>query len=352
MSRNYFIVIVAVALACLFLILFSLWKEIDSPVTKNPVIAPPLTPFKTSIAGVGIVEASSGNILIGTALNRMVEKIFVKVGEKVEKGDMLLYLENRDLKAELMAQEDLYKIAQAKLQKLESLPRSEDLQAAKAVYDSSKAELDLAKNQYEMVLDLMDPRAISQEEKNRRLSNYQQAEAKWQQAQAELDKIKAGTWKPDLEIAQLEVMQADTNVKRVKTDIERTIIQSPIDGTILQVKIHEGEFPAPDAFRMPMMILGNTEEMFLRVSINQLDIPYFCPDSPAVAFLQGDAHVEFPLEFIHVEPLLVNKQNLTNEITEKVDTHVLQIIYRIKGEDPRIFVGQQMDVFIETKYPS
>ncbi|MBA3603897.1 MAG: hypothetical protein H0W50_09740, partial [Parachlamydiaceae bacterium] len=68
----------------------------------------------------------------------------------------------------------------------------------------------------------------------------------------------------------------------------------------------------------------------------------------AVAYLQGDAKVQFALKFVALEPYFVAKQNLTNEITEKVDTRVLQAIYSLQESKHRVFVGQQMDVFIET----
>lgn len=346
MSRHYFFIIVICAIVCLFLIFFSLWKEIESPVTKAPTTPPPNTPYASSIAGVGIVEASSSNIMITTPLSRVVDKVLVNVGTKVKKGDILFCLEDRDLKASLEAQMAVYNSTLANLQKLKALPRKEDLTAAEAVAKIAEAEFDLAKNQYEMVLALSDPRAISQEEKNRRFFNYLQAEAKKDQAQADLKKVQEGAWKPDLEIAHFEVLKAESNVNQIKTEILRTIVRSPINGTVLQIKTHAGEFPDT---RTPMMILGNTEELYLRVSINQLDIPFYHAHSDAVAFLQGDAKVEFPLEFVRIEPYLVNKQNLTNEITEKVDTRVLQILYRIKKSDQRLFVGQQMDVFIATE---
>jgi len=349
MNRNYFLVIVCIALGCLFLIFFSLWREIQTPLTKETAITPPLAPYQSSISGVGIVEASSGNIFINTPLQRNVKKILVKPYEKVKKGDILFYLDDSDLRANLTSQEIAYKEALAKLKSLEALPRSEDLSAAEAALKNSKAELDFSNNQREMVLKLPDPRALSLEERNRRLFNYQQAEAKYQQTEANLNKIKAGAWQPDLEIARLGVMQAKASLSRIDTEIQRTIIKSPINGTVLQVKIHEGEFPSTDTLRTPMMILGNTDEMFLRVSINQLDIPNFNPHAPAIAFRQGDAKIEFPLEFVQVEPFLTSKQNLTNGIIEKVDTRVLQIIYRIKKENHPLFVGQQMDVFIESQ---
>ena len=95
------------------------------------------------------------------------------------------------------------------------------------------------------------------------------------------------------------------------------------------------------------MILGNTDKMHLRVNINQFDASFYDPKAPAVAYLQGNAQVEFPLELVKVEPYFVTKQNLTHDIAEKVDTRVLQVIYSFKEGEQHVFVGQQMDVFIE-----
>ena len=167
---------------------------------------------------------------------------------------------------------------------------------------------------------------------------------------ADLDKTKAGAWKPDLEIAQARCSAAKAEAQRVEAEIARTIIRSPIDGTVLQIKIHPGEFPPSDSSRTPSMIVGNTDKLNLRVSINQFDASYYHASAPAVAFLQGNAQVRFPLHFVRLEPYFVTKQNLTNDISEKVDTRVLQVIYCFDEDDARIFVGQQMDVFIESEY--
>lgn len=349
MNRNYFVVIAGIALFCLLLIFVSLWQEIDTPTTKDPMVPPSIGPYRFQIAGTGIVEPNSENIYIGTPVNRIVEHVFVKVGDKVTKGQPLFSLDNRDLAANLEVQKASYESAKAKLQKYQSFPRPEDLAISEMALNSAKEALNLAQSQNEMVLQLQDQRAISQEERNRRLFAYKQAEAKWQQAQADYEKTKLGTWKPDLEIAEFEASQAKANVDLANTEIERTTIRSPISGTILQVKIHEGELPPADNYRTPVMVIGNIDPLYVRVSINQIEIPLFNPEASATAFLQGDITTAFPLEFIRVEPFLVAKQNITNDINEKIDTRVLQILYRIKNEGHPIFVGQQMDVFIETQ---
>jgi multidrug efflux pump subunit AcrA (membrane-fusion protein) len=325
-----------------------MWKENQEVVIPERNTLHPVSPFKNYISAVGIVEASSENISIGVPLNRIVSKVMVSVGENVKKGAPLIQLDDRDLKAELKTQQALYDIAAAKLQKLEQAPREEDIAVANADVINAEAELKQSQKQYEMVQNLQDPRALSQQEIDRRHFAYIQAEAKLTQSKANLNKVKSGTWKPDVSIAKFELQQARTNVERVNTEINRTTVLSPIDGKVLQIKIHEGELPPADTSRTPIMIVGNTDEKHLEVSINQYNASYFDPKAPSVAFLQGDARVQVPLEFVRLDPYLVNKQNITNDISEKVDTRVLQVVYKFVNNPYRIFVGQQMDVFIET----
>jgi len=43
----------------------------------------------------------------------------------------------------------------------------------------------------------------------------------------------------------------------------------------------------------------------------------------------------------------VPKRSLTGDSAERVDTRVLQVIYRVENAGLNLFPGQQMDVFIE-----
>jgi HlyD family secretion protein len=49
-----------------------------------------------------------------------------------------------------------------------------------------------------------------------------------------------------------------------------------------------------------------------------------------------------------VEPYVTPKTSLTGSSTERVDTRVLQVIYSFDRNALPAYVGQQMDVFIET----
>lgn len=275
MKRNYFFWILFITFFCMCLIFYSMWSKKESSLEPNveSMSSHPQVPFHSYISGVGVIEASSDNISIGVPVNGIVEKVAVSAGEVVKKGEILFSLENQDLQADLKAKRVDYEIAQAKLQKLQAMPRQEDAAAASALLKNVRLEVEQTKNLYESVQELGDSRAMSLAEINRRRFGYEQALARLQEAEANEEKIKGGAWKPDLDIAFLEVEQAKTSIGRVEAAIQRTIIRSPIDGKVLQIKIHEGESTA--GAKGPLMIVGNTEKIYLKVSINQFDAPFF-----------------------------------------------------------------------------
>ena len=69
--------------------------------------------------------------------------------------------------------------------------------------------------------------------------------------------------------------------------------------------------------------------------------------APAHAAVRGNPNVLMPLTFARVEPLVIPKKSLTGDNTERVDTRVLQVIYQVNQDEPALFVGMQVDVFLD-----
>lgn len=347
MHRKYFLVILA--LVCLSLLLMVGFFEQKPPQeVTDPHVPLQNAPFSRYINGTGTVEPKSGNINIGIPFNRIVKEINVALNERVKKGTVLFQLDNQDLKAGLQVKKREYEVALANLNKLQSLPRKEDLTAAEEGLKRAEADFNQSKTLHDMVAALPNPRALSKEESDKRLYQYHAAEAQLKERQAEYEKVKIGAWKPDLEIAEQQVQQAKAALDASEADYQRTFIKSPIDGTVLQIKIHEGETPSSDLSKM-MMVVGDTDQLYLRVAIDQFDVPFFQPNSKAVAYRQGVRSAEYPLEFILVEPFMVPKKYLSNTASEKVDTQVLEVLFKVAKNDPPLFIGEQMDVFINAE---
>lgn len=338
MKRKYsYFIFVFPVLSFLLILFFFIGDKPGLEATEEAQVeSPRVNPY---ISASGIVEPASGNIAISSPFNRPIEKIYVSVNTQVKKGDLLVQLYNQDLIAKLKISQINYEESLSNLQKLQALPREEDLLIASATLARDQAVFNLSIVEYCSSL----CRGKSRAEKCIRQYKYEQAEAEFLIAQAQFEKVKSGAWCPELKIAQDAAMQAKAGVEAIETELERTYLKSPIDGKVLQLKIHEGEMADPSK---TALIVGNIEEFNLRVSIDQFNVSKFQQSARAVAYKRGNTMMEFPLKFLHIEPVMVPKKYLTNELNEKVDTQIFEILYRIEKNDSHLFIGEQMDVYI------
>ena len=67
-----------------------------------------------------------------------------------------------------------------------------------------------------------------------------------------------------------------------------------------------------------------------------------------MAYVRGNRDLRAEAVFVRVEPYVKPKTSLTGSSTEKVDTRVLQVIFSFDRNILPVYVGQQMDVFVET----
>jgi multidrug resistance efflux pump len=167
------------------------------------------------------------------------------------------------------------------------------------------------------------------------------------QAQKEHELLLAGAWEPDLAIARAAVEQARAEVTQCRTEIERATVRAPIEGQVLQVNVREGEHVS-DRVQQGLVVLGQLDRLHIRADIDEHDIPYFRRSAKAVAQLRGQANHDFSLQLVRVEPYVVAKRWLTGDNTERIDTRVLQVVYAVSAIDAPMFVGQQVDVYIES----
>jgi HlyD family secretion protein len=275
----------------------------------TPPAPPPISDFQDTIAAVGIVEASTENIAVGTPLSAVVPRVFVRAGDSVRTGDPLFELDTRHLRAEREVRQQALAVARSRAKVVES--RLGDL----------RRQLGFAEQ-------VKDRRAVSSEDLSRRRFAVETAAA-------------------ELEEARAQVSAADAQVRAMAVEIDRSTVRAPIDGEVLQVKIRVGEFAAAAAGDQPLLVLGRSKPLHVRVDIDEHEGWRVRADASAVGRLRGNAELKTPLTFVRFEPFVVPKRSLTGDSTERVDTRVLQAIYKVERDDLPLFVGEQLDVFID-----
>ncbi len=347
MIRKYLLPLAAVGLL-FFAVLYVVRGQQAAPPAPPPG-RPARTPFGKTVAGAGIVEALTENISIGTPLPGVVLEVYVpveKVGQHVTAGTPLFRVDDRALRAQLEYQKANRAAAEANLAKLNAMPRPEELPASEAKVRTAKASLAQLEDQYERAQRLYARRAVAEEEYNQKGLAVEVARHQLAQAEADLALLKAGAWEPDKAIARASIAQARAQILQIETDLKRAVVRAPVDGDVLQVNVRPGEYVGTPPGQA-LVVLGNVHKMHVRVDIDEHDIPRFVPGAPAKASLRGNPDLQFPLTFVRVEPYVIPKKSLTGDNTERVDTRVLQVIYALDPAGKPVYVGQQMDVFID-----
>ena len=139
-------------------------------------------------------------------------RVDVKAGDRVRRGARLFGLDDRDLRAELALRQSSLALAETKLEKLAMSPRPEDLPPAEAKVREEEELYADAAVQLKLIESVRDKRAIRDEDLQRRRLAVKAAEARVDAAKGELARLRAGTWKPDLDIARAEVAEARRQV--------------------------------------------------------------------------------------------------------------------------------------------
>jgi len=335
------------ALALLAFAGWYVWRHRVVAVTPPPPIEPARSPFPDTLAAAGLVEAQTENIAVGSATAGVVTKVLVTVGDAVTPGTPLFQLDDRRLQGELAVAQAAELQSKSELVRLEAAPRQEEIPLRVATVNENRAAVEAARDALRRSQDTFAKNVTTEQDLVEKRETLLAAEAKLERAEAELTLLQAGTWEYDRDIARSAVTTAEAEVARIGIEIDRLVVRSLVTGRVLQVNVRPGEFVgAPPG--QPLVVLGNIERLHVRVDIDEFDIPRFRADAAATAFPRGSLQEPYPLEFIRVEPFVVPKRSLTGETTERVDTRVLQVIYECDPTGrPPLFVGQQMEVFID-----
>jgi RND family efflux transporter MFP subunit len=293
MIRKYLIPILAVAGIAFGVVTVVRGNKINPPAL--PVAEPSKSPFETFVAGSGIVEASTENIAIGTEVAGLVSKIYVQIGSHVQAGAPLFTIDERAKRAELVQREAAVQVAEATLEQ--------------------------AKRQHAFAANLTDHRAMSEQELTSR--------------------------RDLVSISDAKLIQARADLQATQTDLERMTVRAPVDGQVLQLKVHLGEYAQTGVLAQALILLGCVDPLNVRVDVDENDAWRVKAGVAAMGFLRGNREIKTPLKFVRFEPFVIPKTSLTGDTTERVDTRVLQVIYSFERGDLPIYAGQQMDVVIE-----
>ncbi|MCY2976204.1 MAG: HlyD family efflux transporter periplasmic adaptor subunit [Planctomycetota bacterium] len=383
MTLRYWIGLISVVLAIVAIGVSSYTIRNNTPkhLSAKPLFPPPSLPGKqlaksessdstTSplessqyIGALGIVEPSTELIKIGTNVAGIVSRVNVRPNDVVVAGQTLIVVDDRSALARLQSAKSSLFVAKARLDELSSeIPVSRaQLASTRSALDQMSAKLSLSKDILQRREKLARESAISEEELFSARAEVQISMAQLEQAKAQLaeresmltqlegsisnDGVVSDGIKRQVQAALVD--EAVALVNQRETEVALQSIVAPTNGTILQVKIRPGEFASAAALSDPLITIGNIDVLHVRAEIDEEEVPRFRREAKAWASARGKPDTRYPLTFIRIEPLLIPKRSLNGNVSERIDTRILQIVYRLDYTGKEVFSGQQVDVFIE-----
>ena len=292
--------------------IFVMFKLVRStayrPPAPPPLVEPARSPFAVSVAATGLIESVHENVKIAAPRVGLVAKVHVISGAKVKQGDILFEMDTREARA---------KVATTRSQ----------LASIRAELAMEQVQADDLRDQLARITKLNKDKVASDDERVRKEFGLHAAEARLAKTAA-------------------DIATSESLLQQAEVELSVLTVVAPRGGTVLQVNVREGENSSLNPSE-GLMLLGDTETLQVRAEVDEQNAPMVIPNQPAVAFLKGSTDQKIELRFVRIEPFVVPKRSLTGDSLERVDTRVLQTIFEFDRPAFRVYVGQQVDVFIQ-----
>jgi HlyD family secretion protein len=243
------------------------------------------------LAAPGLVEPASEERLIGSEVIGTLREVKVEENDVVKSGAVLAVIDNDDQTAALAQ--------------------------AKAAAESAAAALRLAELNLTRKRELVDKHQIA-------ISEFDQAAAERDMAKGERDRARA-------------------TVALAQANLDKTIVTSPIDGTILRRYAVAGE-AVTNQPPTPICSIGDLAHLRVRAEVDEIDIGRVKRGQDVVVKADGFPGREFPGRVIRVNERLGVRKALTDRSSEREDSKVLPVLVELEPGS-HLPVGLRVDVF-------
>lgn len=205
-------------------------------------IALPFIYVDISVQGSGIVRPVTEKAEITSSITEMVDSVYVREGQQVNKGDVILRFRTNNSDYKINYQSGRLSDCEAHLADLAFLAKGDCPSAFRSAvrqqeytyFTRKKKELETslaqAEKEYNRNKVLFDKKVISEEE-------YDKYFFQWQSQQNELASLvqsQLSTWQADMNSYRNSFNEMNSNLKQEVKDKDMYIVRSPVDGTVDQ----------------------------------------------------------------------------------------------------------------------
>ncbi len=213
---------------------------------------------------VGLFETTQ--IRVASEIPGRIDSIFVRLGESVEKGQLLASIDSEILDAKIQQAQGVYSAAASVNEKANKGAREEEIMAAKNQYEMAKGQFTFADKSYNRLLNMYKDSLISSQQMDEMTFKRNAAEEQMHAAQSLYTMAQKGARSEDKKAAEGQMKAVEGQVNEAKAYYKELKIYAPVSGEISAKMAQESEV-MPAGY--PIFTIQKLEEIHAVIHIRE-----------------------------------------------------------------------------------
>lgn len=215
----------------------------------------------------GRIEAED-DVKVSSKIGGRVAEIRKDVGDFVQKGETIVVLETNELQNQLAQAQSALAAAEANLSANETAGLPQQLEQVRAAQEQAEANYVNAQADYDRMKALYEEDAISKQLFDGVTLKYKVAKSQYETAKEQYRLTKERLPK-NVDALKAQVRQAQATVDLIQTNIQNSIIQSPVSGILSNKLTNTGEIIAAG---YPIATVVNIDKVKVAVDVTAEEI--------------------------------------------------------------------------------
>lgn len=263
------------------------------------------------VLATGTVSLETGaEVKIGARISGQLEKLLVKIGDRVKAGDLIAVIEHEDLLARVAKFQADLKAEEVKLEKVR-MEGPLEIRKDKASLEEITSQLRLAGKTLKRNLELREKGFVSISAVDEAQEKLEVLKAKIKLAQEELN-LQEVKLKNDILLAEAGVEKAEANLLEEETQLTYADITAPINGVVAFISTQEGETVVASLSAPTFVTLIDLLKLEVTVFVDETDIGRIKIGQKAVFTVDAYSEKFFNGVVRDIHPKAVIKDNVVN----------------------------------------
>ena len=288
-----------------------------------PVLSVERRDLAQTVVASGRVEAPH-RVDIGTQVVGTVKRVPVAEGQSVKAGQVLIELDDAELRAAVQQADAAVRQSQARLRQLQEVQQP----VAEQALQQARVNLENARSQLRRQQDLFNQGFIGQAALDDVRKAVELAEAQWRSAQTQLRS--AGPSGSDRAVAETALAQARASAAMTRARLGYATIVAPADGVLISRDVERGDVVQPGKALMTLSPFGETQ---LVVQIDEKNLSLLSLGQRARASADAYPEQRFAAELDYINP--------------GVDAQRGSVEVKLRVPSPPAYLKQDMTVSVD-----